>query len=130
MSCLRRPALTDTAIVCAAVSTQQLFDLAATTVATEIGRVEGDNVPRRFVAQVQDLLDSVRDGRVDEQLVDDDPSHGSLAHLQRLREQLRESGRSILAGIKSSSGQFEDELVLVIAFPRGVVSRAVVCDVA
>ncbi len=124
---LLHPSSTSTAIVCTAVSTESLLNLATETDTIDVGRVDGDGVPRRLAGQVQELLASVRSGHLDEQLVADDPSHAPSEMLQMLRRQLREAGRSLLAGTRARPGPHGDDVVLVLAFPQGVVSRAEVC---
>ena len=127
MDLLHSSTSTSTGIVCTAVSNERLLELATETDAIDVGRVDGDYLPRRLAGQVQELLISVRSGTLDEGLVADDPSHAPTAMVQLLRQQLRQAGRSLLAGTRTRPGSHSDEVVLVLGFPRGVVHRAEVC---
>jgi hypothetical protein len=120
---LLSPALR-TVVIVEAISDQQLIDLVAQSATTVFGIVDRDTLPARAVAELEELGVDVRDDLIDARLVDDDPEHAPEMRLRRLRERLRQNGRSLLAGTAIRHGRRGDETVLVLALPTGVLRRA------
>ena len=118
------PLETTVSVAVEALSDQQLLALASETAATELGFVARDTLPSRVAEELRELLDDVRNDRVEAALVEDDPEQAPQARLQGLRERLRRAGRSLLVGHVVQPGPYGDESVLVIAMPMGVLRRA------
>jgi len=119
------PLETTVSVAVEALSDQQLLALASETAATELGFMARDTLPWRVADELRELLDDVRNDRVEAALVEDDPEQAPQARLQGLRERLRRSGRSLLAGTTSQPGPLGlDEVILVLAFPSATVRRA------
>jgi len=124
MTLLALPPQNAASVVVEAVSDQQLLTLGTETAATEFGVLDRDTLPTRVAAELEDLVSDVRDDLIDPRVVADDPAQAPQIVLRRIRERLRQSGRSLLAGTATRPGPHGEEAVLVIALPTGVVRRA------
>ena len=124
MALLALPPQDSASVVVEAVSDQQLLTLGTETAATEFGVLDRDTLPTRVAAELDELFADVRDDRIDPRLIEDDPAQAPQTVLRRIRERLRQSGRSLLAATATRPGPHGEEAVLVITLPRGVVRRA------
>ena len=124
MALLALPPQDSASVVVEAVSDQQLLTLGTETAATEFGVLDRDTLPTRVAAELDELFADVRHDRIDPRLIEDDPAQAPRTVLRQIRERLRQSGRSLLAGTATRPGPHGEEAVLVITLPRGVVRRA------
>ena len=118
------PQASASVVVVQAISDQQLINLGTETAATEFSVLDRDTLPTRVAAELEELFSDVRDDLIDPRVVADDPAQAPQMVLRRIRDRLRQSGRSLLAGTATRPGPHGEEAVLVIALPTGVVRRA------